>query len=314
MVGLLVLGTAMLSSCGSATSPALGARSVPFGPHVLGLGLGAPDAITASGDHVFVADGLALTVTEFDASTGALVKVISGPSYDFNGPALCCQNGGSEGAIAADGDDLFVANGQGSLTEIDALTGDFVRLISGPASDQLNYQLSGSEAIAVAGDDLFLADDTDNSLTEFDASAGAVVRVISGRAYHLKDPGAMVVAGQDLFVANEDNSLTEIDTKTGALVRVISGRAYNLNGPDALAIAGEDLFVANESGNSLTEIDASTGAPVRVFSGPAYNLALLHGRYPMATVGQDLFVANGDNSLSEINASTGALVRVISSP
>jgi len=34
----------------------------------------------------------------------------------------CAARTCSEGAIAADGDDLFVANGQGSLTEIDALT------------------------------------------------------------------------------------------------------------------------------------------------------------------------------------------------
>ena len=40
-------------------------------------------------------------MTELSASTGALVKVISGPAYKFDGPD----------AIASDGTHVWVANG-----------------------------------------------------------------------------------------------------------------------------------------------------------------------------------------------------------
>ena len=51
------------------------------------------------------------SVTELSASTGALVRVISGSSYKFDSPD----------ALAADGGDLFVANYDGdSVTELSA--------------------------------------------------------------------------------------------------------------------------------------------------------------------------------------------------
>ena len=54
------------------------------------------------------------SVTELDASTGALVRVISGSAYQFNDPS----------AMVLDGRDLFVANrGGGSVTELNGSTG-----------------------------------------------------------------------------------------------------------------------------------------------------------------------------------------------
>ena len=71
---------------------------------------------------LFVANYNDASVTEMDASTGALVKVVSGPKYHFDEP----------GAIALMGTDLFVANyGSAKITEVDASTGALVRVISG---------------------------------------------------------------------------------------------------------------------------------------------------------------------------------------
>jgi hypothetical protein len=50
-----------------------------------------------------------MSLTELNALTGALVGVVSGPAYGFNGPD----------AIVLDGDDLFVANNaSASVTEL----------------------------------------------------------------------------------------------------------------------------------------------------------------------------------------------------
>jgi hypothetical protein len=166
--------------------------------------------MTVVGDDLFVGNGSGSSVTELDASTGALVRVLSSPAYKFSYPQ----------AMAVAGRDLFVANATGnSVTELDASTGALVKVLSGPA-----YKFNGPEATAVAGDDLFVGNGGGSSVTELDAFTGALVKVLSGPAYKFNEPQGMAVAGGDLFVANGDgNSVTELDASTGALVRVLSG-------------------------------------------------------------------------------------------
>ena len=83
------------------------------------------------------------SVTEVNVSTGALLKVISGPAYQFNGPH----------ALAVIGDNLFVANKWGnSVTEVNASTGALVKVMSASG-----YRFGGPEAMAVAETHLFVA-------------------------------------------------------------------------------------------------------------------------------------------------------------
>jgi hypothetical protein len=264
-----------------------------------------PDAMTVAGGDLIVANYKGNSVTELDASTGALVRVVR----DY-----------SPAAMAVVGDDLFVTtgfsgyDGDGSVTELDASTGAVVRLLGIPA-----YYFSNPhpDAMAVAGDDLFVGNGSGNGLVnavnELDASTGAVVRVLSGPAYKFNLPVAMTVVGDDLFVGNgSGSSVTELDASTGALVRVLSSPAYKFSYPQAMAVAGSDLFVANATGNSVTELDASTGALVKVLSGPAYKF---NGPEATAVAGDDLFVGNGGgSSVTELDAFTGALVKVLSGP
>jgi hypothetical protein len=56
------------------------------------------------GSDLFVANGGNNSLTEIDASTGALVRVVSGPAYQFDEPS----------AMVRDGNNLFVANQDGS--------------------------------------------------------------------------------------------------------------------------------------------------------------------------------------------------------
>jgi len=65
---------------------------------------------------------LATRSTELSASTGVLVKLISGSRYGFNG----------SGAVASGGGHVWVANlGGNSVTELSASTGALAKLISG---------------------------------------------------------------------------------------------------------------------------------------------------------------------------------------
>ncbi len=152
------------------------------------------------------------------------------------------------------------------------------------------------------------------------------VRVIARRTVRtvrvpfraLADPGAIVVAGNRVWVANSlyetggGGWLSEIDAATGALIRVIAGPRYALADPQALAADGNTLWVADGNGDALTEINAATGALIRVVAGPEYQFA---DPGAIATDGADVWVANsGANSVTEVSAATGALVRVISAP
>jgi outer membrane protein assembly factor BamB len=88
-----------------------------------------------SAGELFVANTGGTSVTEVNASTGAAVRVISGPAYQLDGPY----------AMAVSGDDLFVANSGGnSVTALNASTGQLVTVFSGqayePSYPQSNYE------------------------------------------------------------------------------------------------------------------------------------------------------------------------------
>ena len=150
------------------------------------------------------------------------------------------------------------------------------------------------------------------------------VRVLGG---NLDVPDAMVMSGDDLYVANRaggsvikeviqgtviwvGGSVTEFDVLTGTVVRVIAGPAYRFRQPDAIVLSGGDLFVANSWGGWITELNAATGRLVKIISGNTYpGPMLLIYDGPMVLSGEDLFVFGG-TAVTELNVSMGTRVRV----
>src|SRR5262249_47213400 len=92
----------------------------------LRYGLSVPGAVASDGRHVWVTNPGGDWVTELDAATGALVRVLKGNSYGSNDPD----------AIASDGTHVWVANnaisGASSVTELNAHTGTVVRVLNKP--------------------------------------------------------------------------------------------------------------------------------------------------------------------------------------
>ena len=73
-------------------------------------GFNTASAVSSDGTHVWAANGGGNSVTELDAATGALVRVITGTKYRFNGPY----------GISSDGTHVWVANESGdSVTELE---------------------------------------------------------------------------------------------------------------------------------------------------------------------------------------------------
>jgi hypothetical protein len=113
-----------------------------------------------SGANLFVLNRSGSSVTEIDASTGKMVKVISGPAYRFDDLAAVAIGDGRLFVVSAFS---ALGKGPGLVTEIDAATGKMVKVISGSG-----YHFAAPGAIVVDWPKLFVANS--DSVTEFQAS------------------------------------------------------------------------------------------------------------------------------------------------
>jgi hypothetical protein len=266
-----------------------------------------------------VANGGGNSVTEINANTGALIRIISASRYQLNEPQ----------AIAASGDTVWVLGsndvGNTAVTEIDAATGALVRVISAG-----RYQINGANAIAASGNTVWVANFDGggrNSVTEIDAATGALVRVLEGSRYQFTGTGAIAASGNALWVANQD-SVTEIDAATGALVRVLQGSRYQFNELQEIATSGNTVWTAASPPGSngittaaftTTEINAVTGALIRTGSArlPQYAFGMAADRFGAWLLTNDIAGKEGgqpDGEVAEFSAATGAPIRILSPP
>ena len=169
-------------------------------------GFSSPDGIAVNGDHVWVANYGNDSVTEINASNGALVKTLSGGSYDFHAPC----------AMADDGTHVFIGDCLGlDVTEFDANTGNWIRTIWLPDSGTTN-------GLALAGGHLWVSAFLPDSVFEYDEDDGTLIRTLQGGAYGLDMPGAVAADNEHVWVSNPaNNSVTEILASDGGLVRSI---------------------------------------------------------------------------------------------
>ena len=231
--------------------------------------------------------------------------------------------GGPSGSSGGQGGGIL---GPGSVVEIDAGTGAFVRSASAGAC-----HIDEPYGMVSSGGLVLLSNIGNGSVAELSAASGACVGATFGSSYQFDHPSAMVVAHGHLVVGGESlgatlatvsglfsssfgPELTEVNPSTGALTRVVGGAGYKFDRPAALASAGKDVFVANLSGASITEVDAGTGALVRVVSlGSPAEVAPT----ALAVWGKYLLIGSlGNNSthsgsVSELDMATGRVVEMI---
>ncbi len=246
-----------------------------------------PAGIAVDGNHVWVTDDPQTgngqmpapgdgTVTELDARTGGLVRVLAGPSYRFDFP----------GAIAAAGTHLWVANAYGagetgSLTELNASTGTIMQtLIPAGIDDPVD--------LAVRGRDMWVVNDNPDdsgSVAELNANTGATIWTASGARYGFTDPSAIAIDGDRLWVTNlyaggSGGSVTELSASTGRWIQTLSGGCLGFYSPADIAVAGTHIWVANSyidaNGGSLTELTANGGRWVQTLSGDSWIQDLLN--------------------------------------
>ncbi len=237
----------------------------------------APSGLAVTGTHLWVANSCDSTLTEVDTTTGArLVQLGYGsPVFGFSHPV----------AIIALGTDLFVANANDTVSEVNAIDRGPVRVIGGTT-----FRISHPVALATVGNTvLVLNSGPSGSITEFSASSGAFLMNIRGAAYAFDDPAALAVTGTHVFVADKGNdSVTEVDATTGKLVRVIARQG--LSAPDGVAIGGGSVWVADQATSGVTAISAATGQVLGNRTDANATYGFWHPTV-MASTGANIYVA-----------------------
>ena len=277
-----------------------------------------PGWMTVSGSHLWVTDDQYWRVTELNAASGSLVRVIDSKADKFADP----------GPIAVSGGHVWVINGRtgtNSVTELNATNGSLVRVLNSKA-----YGFDDPGAIAVSSGRVFVLNADGDSITEINASNGSLVRIFNAHAgccafsqsFEWAEPVALAVNGTHLWIGDEHDyangstsstSIVELNTKSGSLIRIIKVRTDDLSITRAMDVSRGRVWIEDGS-NAITELNASNGSLVRVIS-TKLDPKGFNSSDGMAVEGDFVYVLNiysgQRGSVTVINVSNGKIVRVI---
>jgi hypothetical protein len=147
--------------------------------------------------------------------------------------------------IAVSGGNLFVASGEGPMSELSKI-GKYTTS-GATVNPSLIPELGLISDIAVSGDKVFVVDYIDNLVAEYTTS-GALVNpdLITG----LFDPSGIAISGDKLFITSSGTDLNQIATvgeytTSGVPVNptLITVPNYPLGA--GIAVSGENLFIAS---------------------------------------------------------------------
>jgi hypothetical protein len=333
-VGLCLAASFALSGCTKSTSIVV--PSEISGP-IRGL--------TAAGNSVWVVnqfDGNHFnrgSVTQLNAATGKLVRVIHGDKFAFNGP----------GGILSDGTNVWVAdyaslrwntntgNYLGALTEFTVASGHLERVIFTG-----NTAFSGPTSIVESDGRLWIGNDIGSvgcseggTVTEIVAATSKVVKFEASCVDKFSGIDQLAVADGHVFVQNGlgsiDYGVTVLNSNTASLFKIEplkpSDKGFNCAPGGIAATSGfvwaayQDCF-PNYYGSAI-QWNARTGKEVRAISiadGGSNSINAIRGPSAVAAVDNTVWIAftsggsTGSGEVTELNATTGQVIRKIGQP
>ena len=154
--------------------------------------------------------GKPASVVELKASTVKAIRALPGREYGLDHPV----------AIAAGGPYVWIASnpqqgsgqlpkpGDGTLTEINADNGRWIRSLSGP-----DYGFDHPGALTIENGSVWVANSwggpgDQGKITEMDGSSGKLIRTIAGPGYSLHQPSAITVAAGSVWIASRPEART----------------------------------------------------------------------------------------------------------
>jgi len=277
--------------------------------HVIKNGLTNPGGMTVNGNDVWVTNGAQTTggfVEEINATTGGILKVLTSSKYGFDGPDSDVVCGGNVW-VANGGNPQFKHSGT-SLTEINSLTGQLMRIVEG-----IKYQFDSPISVTCNNNNVWVANQYGATVTEVSAANGSLVRVLTGKKDGFTRADAVNSDANKIWIAG--SNVTEVNARTGGVIRHLDAKSYGFNLAFSIVTDGKFVWVANLAMGSLgsvTQINESTGALVKVISGAKYGFSEPDG---IALDGAHVWVANygyGHGGVTELSETTGQLVSVFS--
>jgi hypothetical protein len=282
--------------------------------------------------HLWVANSDYFGITEIQAGTGKVLRVINAKADGFIDPS----------GIAVSGNDVWVVNGGvtyhngtshvGTVTELNATTGALVRTVS-----LKNHGITGLSAVSADAHDVWVVADGGSRIAELSSTTGKVVLVRRGRQRDDMSSGIALRANRVWIASPEiSNGVIERNARTGLKVRTVTPTVMEAQpgggpkvttflGPQYVAVDSHSVWAANQGSvkvklvaGSVTQINAVTGKVVRSIDTAADRF---WGTIScIMSDGTHVWIVNGTNdyrgrmhgdTVTELNASNGSLVRVI---
>jgi peptide/nickel transport system substrate-binding protein len=249
-IAALAIGVAVSTHTNAprAVVPGVGSRLAALAPGSAELGLtkalpAQPEALTAGGGSLWLADPRDQTLLRADTTTGAIIDQIP----------LAGEPGG-------------VVSGAGSIWAESTIGGMISRV--DPTTDQVTQtvplEIGNAAALGFGQGRLWVADATGNSLVEVSPRTGERVLTLP---LDLR-PTSLAVGRRAVWVADYDSGLVaRVNPKLGVTEAIV----HVGQGPAALALGKSALWVANSLDSTVSRIDPKTNrvvATIPVDSGP----------------------------------------------
>lgn len=256
---------------------------------------------------VYVANGNANSVSEYDAAGGGLVPlpatVVAGPSS----PDLV--------AVAPDGTSVYVTDTENStVLQFDVAANGTLTLKTPPTVQ--TGRVPAGIAVTSDGKGVYVSDFSDNRVSQYDIGpGGALTPTIPATVPTGSEPEGVAVSpdGKSVYVANfNDGTVSQYDVGAGEALTPKTPKTVPAgNGPVGIAVSpdGKSAYVTNSAGNTVSQYDIGADgvlAPKTPAMVAAGNIP--HG-IAVSPDSQSVYVADSlDGLIAEYAVSAGGLV------
>jgi hypothetical protein len=198
--------------------------------------LGDVSDMVVSGGDLWVASASTNAVTEFNAGSGAVIKVFTSQI-------------GSPRAVAVAGGALWIWNlDSTSITELSIPSGKFVRTIKLHGHGGNAASGYPSSMIAV-GSNLWIP--MGNQIFVVALKSGVIESDLTAKSYSMNASTNIATNGVNIWLSNSvNNSLTEFSVVKPTSFRILKGSKYGFDNPFGVSLYDGYVWIVNSSGPS----------------------------------------------------------------
>lgn len=284
-----------------------------------------------SSNNLWIANSDYFGITELNATTGAVERIINSRADGFIDPIGIAT---SEGHIWVVSGGYTYANGQnkyGMVSELDATSGALIRKI-----DLAKRGVTGLSSVTVVSGRVWISASGGNQLVELSESTGSVLHIFQSHS-RFAMPSGISGYGTKVWIANPGwlGRVYARDAQSGKAFRgvtplvtyktpaTVSGYSTDSLQPSQILADANYVWTGNHAGqtlrsmSSVTQLSAATGRVIRTFGSPRTGF-----NGPIESIAQEsnhLWVLIGiwykhgrhGGTLTEVNKLTDSTMQII---